>query len=586
MKIPLTPPDQKDLPHHPSLNLDMSPDRMSRFNSPPPRWLVALLFSALLALRVLSVLHYRIDSDEPQHLHVVWGWAHLLTQYRDVFDNHTPLFHLASLPFYQWIGECGDTLLYMRFLMVPLFFYSLWCVYRLGVGICSVEVGIWAAILGALTPAFCYTFTEYRADDLWTALWYSALVVLLEGKLSWQRGFFAGVLIGATLAASLKTLALLGCFAGAGTVACYLTKSFKAALGHERNYRILAATIAGSLIVPALLTIWFSHLHALADARYGIFTYNAIPGFGRFRTFRAVVVGFVEFVAALAILIPLSHAMAERLIAPERRLRFHLAFLGSGFYGALIYTLWPLLDAEHLIPYQPLFLMGLTPLLLERGEAIFRSRRFPQRVVVPTAIAVFVIALEAWSLRVDQVKHRLMDYAELLRLSDANDYVMDMKGESIFRPRPYPYLLEGIGILRAKSGLMPDDIPERLIATGTCIVVPADIRFTFPRAIAFMNDNYILVGQFRVLGNAMTPTDDGTTFTFQVRIPQTFAFVSNLKLMRGMIDGQPCPGFATLTAGRHVFVPESPHETIDFVWKQAIDRGFYPRHKKREVSAN
>jgi len=50
--------------------------------------LPVLLFSVVvLLLRIVSVFHYHFDSDEPQHLHVVWGWTHGLLQYHDIFDN-------------------------------------------------------------------------------------------------------------------------------------------------------------------------------------------------------------------------------------------------------------------------------------------------------------------------------------------------------------------------------------------------------------------------------------------------------------------------------------------------------------------
>ncbi|TMQ55335.1 MAG: hypothetical protein E6K72_06495, partial [Candidatus Eisenbacteria bacterium] len=58
---------------------------------------VSLSVAALaeLVTRVLYILHHRADSDEPQHLHVAWGWTQGLIQYRDLFDNHAPLFHLV-----------------------------------------------------------------------------------------------------------------------------------------------------------------------------------------------------------------------------------------------------------------------------------------------------------------------------------------------------------------------------------------------------------------------------------------------------------------------------------------------------------
>jgi len=58
------------------------------------RWLLLVTF----AMRVWLIFRYRFDSDEPQHMHVAWGWAHGFIQYRDVFDNHMPLFHLLTAP--------------------------------------------------------------------------------------------------------------------------------------------------------------------------------------------------------------------------------------------------------------------------------------------------------------------------------------------------------------------------------------------------------------------------------------------------------------------------------------------------------
>ena len=40
------------------------------------RPIALMLFVATLLLHIAYVFRYPIDSDEPQHLHVVWGWAH------------------------------------------------------------------------------------------------------------------------------------------------------------------------------------------------------------------------------------------------------------------------------------------------------------------------------------------------------------------------------------------------------------------------------------------------------------------------------------------------------------------------------
>ena len=64
-----------------------------------------LLLIALILLRGITIMHYRFGSDEPQHLHVVWGWARGFVQYRDLADNHMPLFHILCAPIYKLIGD-------------------------------------------------------------------------------------------------------------------------------------------------------------------------------------------------------------------------------------------------------------------------------------------------------------------------------------------------------------------------------------------------------------------------------------------------------------------------------------------------
>jgi hypothetical protein len=45
------------------------------------------------------------NSDEPQHLHVVWAWANGMLPYKDVFDNHSSLFQAISAPLFALLGK-------------------------------------------------------------------------------------------------------------------------------------------------------------------------------------------------------------------------------------------------------------------------------------------------------------------------------------------------------------------------------------------------------------------------------------------------------------------------------------------------
>ena len=86
---------------------------------------MAALLVLILGLKIVYAHVFRVDSDEPQHLHVVWGWVHGLMPYRDVFDNHMPLFQLLCAPFLwaamKLFGERPDIVVIMRIFMIPFF---------------------------------------------------------------------------------------------------------------------------------------------------------------------------------------------------------------------------------------------------------------------------------------------------------------------------------------------------------------------------------------------------------------------------------------------------------------------------------
>ncbi len=184
---------------------------------------IFVLLAVMLLLRIVYVFHYHIDSDEPQHLHVVWGWTQGLLQYRDVFDNHTPLFHLLCAPLLAVLGERPEVLYVMRLAMIPLYGLALWSTYRIGRELFSHRVGLWAAVFTGLFPGFFFCALEFRTDDLWVALWLLALALLVQGRLTLRRSLLVGVILGAAVGVSLKTTLLLAPLGAAALVAVVLT---------------------------------------------------------------------------------------------------------------------------------------------------------------------------------------------------------------------------------------------------------------------------------------------------------------------------------------------------------------------------
>ena len=173
------------------------------------RWTTSLLLFCAFLLRCLYIFRFRYDSDEPQHLHTTWGWTQGLLQYRDFFDNHTPLFHMLFSPLVAALGERADILTYMRFAMVPLWFVALWAVWRIGSRIFSPRAGLWATVFLALLPWWFFCALEYRTDNLWAPLWLCALAVFVTEKLTLKRAFAGGFLLGICCCTSMKTSLLL-----------------------------------------------------------------------------------------------------------------------------------------------------------------------------------------------------------------------------------------------------------------------------------------------------------------------------------------------------------------------------------------
>jgi hypothetical protein len=111
-----------------------------------------LIFLALLVLRWFYTSTRGWDSDEPQHLHVVWGWLNGLLPYRDLFDNHMPLFQVLSVPLFASLGERPDIVTAMRWGVVPLMALGIVAIYFIGSRLFSRRIGLWGAVIAAAFP--------------------------------------------------------------------------------------------------------------------------------------------------------------------------------------------------------------------------------------------------------------------------------------------------------------------------------------------------------------------------------------------------------------------------------------------------
>jgi 4-amino-4-deoxy-L-arabinose transferase-like glycosyltransferase len=529
-------------------------------------WILSGLF---VVFRIFYIYRARIDSDEPQHLHIAWSWTRGLLQYRDVFDNHTPLFHLLIAPVVKLIGERPDIIVVMRWTMVPLFLFSLWCVYRLGRALYSREAGLWAAGVAAFFPKFFLVAGQFRSDDLWLCLWLASLVVLVERRLTSKRSFLVGLLLGAAIATSLKTvLLLLALFVALAFVIVFRLSGGR--ISFTRLLCSLAWGAAGMSIFPLLLLAFYFSQHALPQLFYGTVVHNYVPRLGHWKHGTLLRLLFLPELAVLGLLAAKIWRIAPSIALAERRAAILLA---GGVYMALLISFWPLLAPESFLPFYPIAALVVVAAVIAAPS--LASRPCHARAIVSSIVALEVILIPClappWRNGTLAEATLLTD---VLRLTSVGDDVMDGKGETAFRQRPFYPIFEHITRNRIGQHLTDDSMPRDLISTRTCVVTSFH---PFTRAdVAFIGRNYLSVGPLSVAGELIDVDASSHRATFDIQIPADYVIVKSDGQVGGELDGTPYSESRFLDAGKHTFVSAGYFGRLAVIWSRALKMGYSP----------
>lgn len=516
----------------------------------------------LLALYVHGARTLPPNSDEAQHLHVAWAWTQNLVPYRDVFDNHTPLFHWLFAPLLGLFGERADIIAVMRLTTWPIYVGTLLATGWIGRTLWSPRVGLCAAALLGAFPQFFVIAGQFRPDGLWALLWLAAIAAATTGAFSARRAFLAGLLLGAAFAVSLKTVLL----AAAALVAAVSVWGLRFAAGDRsppRNLRRLPLAFAGALLVPGAFALYFVAQGAAQSAVYCLFTHNALPELGRWDR------------SWLWVLFPLLYPASIAAVwlvrdrgDPARWWRRSWIWLTTSAYALLLYSYWPLITAQDRLPVLPLLALAL-------GSWLF-ARRAPAtaRLYAIAAVVLVAACMAALSLRVltpsKAMQATQAQLARVLALTRPDAPVMDAKGESIFRRRPIYWVLETITLRRMETGSIVDDIPARLAAAQTPLVV--DERFP-TSDWPFLDANYLPIGdRLHVAGKALGVLRAGATRRFDIAVAQTYAVVAPHGAAAGLLDGEPVAGPRVLAAGPHQFTAAADG-AVALVWSPALSRG-------------
>lgn len=558
---------------------------------PPPgfeRTAFLLLAALVLALRLVAIFLHHLDSDEAQHAHVVWGWATGHLQYRDIFDNHMPLFQMAYAPLMAILGERPDILIFLRFAVLPFYFVSLWCIFKLTAHLYSKRAAPWVCLIAAAMPQFLFASTEFRPDILWAAFWLLALLVAVTGNFTIPRAFAFGLILGLAFAVSLKTAELLVALLAATLLAFALAWLRRAGPSLASSLARLAAIAVGAAIPPAAFAFYFYSRGAFWIMVYCVLTHNTALGLRRWHIY-----SFYQWCFPLSLLIlGFCGWLIFRQTSDTRlAIRRAIILLTPWFYLSFLLRFCPDITHEDDLPYIPLTPLLAFPLLawfqahwtFPRIEAAYFSR------VLPALCLALVICVSILSYtRRSHIGDTTDTIQDVLSLTGPNDMVMDAKGDSIFRMRPYYWVFETITYHKIRAGLFQTRVPEALENTDTTLCYVNAVRHLI-EPTRFIVSNYILFDprapSLAVAGKELgSPPTDGN-YTFDVAIPATYAVVSESGATAGQLDGSPYLGPVQLSAGHHQFRRTSGSGRAAIFLGRALAQGFHPLFDASEKMA-
>lgn len=534
------------------------------------RLALALLVVGLL-WRLAAVFHMEFNSDETQHLHVVWAWTRGLLPYRDVFDNHSPLFQRLCAPLLAWLGERPQALYGVRLAMLPLALAALVLAHAIARRLFGARVALWTAALLGVMPGYAPKSSEFRTDDLWAPLCLLGFLLLL-GRFTFARGLAAGFVLGAAAGASQKTSLFVTVMALAAVAGLAADGSTLRPVPWRRWAAGAGGFALGFLLVPASIVVWFVRRGAFAPFLYGVYTHSTQGNSSDPRRWPLFVI-----VLLVAVALARWHGRHSPNVAARAERRFTV--LASGLFMASVAGLWPLSTGQDYLPTTPLFLACLVPWLLSLVRPQPAWRR-PGAILGGLAIVELLgLGLDAplWG---DRVSATLAPIATTLRLTDPGQTVFDRKGELVFRPRGTFWVLETMTRRKLESGTLADTLGDDLVAHRTCVAIEDDPQIP-SRTRLFLRRNYVDVGWLRVCGLELpAPHAPGEAVEFEVAVPARYVLLDAAgRRASGELDGMPLDGPRELAAGPHRFRPRDGGLS-SLVWAQAVERGFLPSARR------
>lgn len=520
-------------------------------------WISLLL---LLVLRLAWLNAYTLNSDEAQHAHVSWAWTQGLLPYRDVFDNHGPLFGWLHSPLLRLLDGRADVLTWLRLAMQFWYLVALSATAWMARRLYGWRVALVVVLIAGLYPRFFIVSGQFRTDDMWMALWLAGLAFVVGTPPRAWRFFMAGLLVGCALSVSQKTLVLLA----TALFTVILLRQLLPAGAPRAGARCWSAGIAGLLLVPGMFTLWLALHGVLGDAWYGLALYN-LGGASKHHAAQQLLWFLLLGSAALVVAV---RGVRRRALG-EFDWTVFFAVQG-GVYLLLIWFVWPLITRQDFLPVLPTLVVAFAGWASQWTWLGQRPRLRGALLLGVLAVELGTIVSYAppWE---DRLAAQRAELGLLLRYTDKTDTVMDPKGDTIFRMRPYYPVLETLAMRRLRKGLMADTVADELVRHRTMVVV---LRRLPQASTRFVMTHYMPAGyDVWVAGHPFERPD--AEQTIDVALPGDYVLTDGFRPLSASLDGQPPADHWELGRGVH-HLKATAGMPVALVWRQAFERGWRP----------
>jgi hypothetical protein len=251
-------------------------------------------------------------------------------------------------------------------------------------------------------------------------------------------------------------------------------------------------------------------------------------------------------------------------------------FLFAGVYYTALLSFWALITRQDYLPFYPVAAVVVGAWLVQGADRFGRAR-------APWLLGAFGLLEVALILggRPPMVDGTLAErevLREVLELTRPGEYVMDLKGESVFRRRAFYYVMEPLTCGRIKHKMLEDTIARDVAAKQVHVVLNRSQTYA-EATLDFLTENYLRVGEVRVAGRVLSawPNAPRVAIQFPVLIPGNYVLWSEDGAEpRGLLDGTPYNGPRELAPGPHTFEPEAVYPALALFWERAAKAGYKP----------